>query len=129
MICMNLTMTTSNLEVIEVLEELKESRNVINISLQGDETIYKSFITAINAKYGVLLVDIYEPMVPVKSLKRGARIGVSTTSGGRQIEFKTKFRELFLSNQQFGYQLDVPDKIEGSEELGIYQEIAEGQPG
>lgn len=111
MLTMNFTKAASNSEVLDILNEIKESRNVIKLSFEEDKTIYKSCVKAIIASHGVLLIDGIQPIVPAQKLKRGTPVNISTDINGKQIEFSTKIRESLVANQQFGYQLDVPSNI------------------
>lgn len=122
---MNFTIAASNLEVLDILNEIKESGNVISICFRKDKTVYKSFVTAVSPRHAVLLIDRFQPIVPAKRLKRGAQVNISTNFNGKQIEFSTRIREPLVANQQLGYQLDVPSNIRETEDLKMVQKVME----
>ena len=63
-------MQESYIEVLDVLTKLRDFRDEVTVSFEGDQNSYKSMVMALNARHRVMVIENSLPCAPDKAEMR-----------------------------------------------------------
>ncbi len=108
-------LSESYIEVIDILTMLRDTSSPVSVNLEGMEQPFESYLTALNTKHKVMVIDAAKDTIPAEYMTKGRGIVLSTTSHGREICFRSQFLEPFVPDLSLGHLIEMP-KVLGTEQ-------------
>lgn len=103
-------MTESYIEVLDILKNLRDAQSEVYVRFQGDNALYPSKVTALNAKHKIMVVENAAPTVPA-NLMPGRPLTITTQKQGREIILASRFLEPLTPDFSLGYQVSIPQAL------------------
>lgn len=118
-------MSEAYIEVLDVLNYLRDSAGEVSMRVQGDDNAYPGVITALNAKHRVMVVDSQFESERVR-LHRGKPVILRADSQGREITFQSKFIGSLVPNLNIGYQMQIPKSLGTTQPRAAFRVFLDG---